>query len=353
MGWGLKTAFFLVSISLFDLHAQPQLSLLDAEKLARLPLSCLEREFPYKTGVVLTDSSWAAAPKAYHPVFYGCFDWHSAAHGYWSLARLLKLFPQLSQKAAIESLFDRAFTPENISRELLVFEQKQNRSFERPYGWAWLLQLHNELFTWQNPKAQFWRQSLDPLVKRIKELTVDFLGKLVYPIRSGEHANLAFALKLIYDNAQATGETHLVELITKKALELYGKDKGCPLDWEPSGYDFLSPCLEEADLMRRVLAKDEFDKWMAKFLPTKSLSSLQVARVLDRTDGKLVHLDGLNLSRANCLWAISDKHKDGAIYKSLGDAHFQAAWDKLFSGDYAGEHWLASFAIYAITRCGR
>jgi hypothetical protein len=338
---------------IFPLHAQPKLTLQQAEQLAKLPLSCLQKEFPYKTGVVLDERLAKQNPREYHPVFYGCFDWHSAAHGYWSLVRLLKLFPELSAKDSIFSIFDRAFTASNLSRELELFASQSNRSFERPYGWAWFLQLQTELLGWQEPKAQEWRQALEPLAAHIRAQTADFLTKIVYPIRAGEHSNLAFGLKLIFDHAKAVNDSRLMQLIQNKAFEFYLNDKDCPLAWEPGGYDFLSPCLEEADLLRRLMTQQDFEKWLKDFLPLQNLKKLTPAQVLDGTDGKLVHLDGLNLSRSACLWAIGDKTQNRKWYYQLAETHFKAGWEKTFSGDYAAEHWLASFAIYSVTGCGR
>ncbi len=340
----LLTSYSLAFAQMVDYQNRPTLTRQGAVHLAALPLKCIEKEYPYKTGIVLTDSSLAKNPRSYHPIFYGCFDWHSSVHGHWSLARLLRLFPDLPQADEIRRLFDRQFTAENVARELALFRMAENRSFERTYGWGWLLQLETELLNWQDPDAQRWAAELAPLAAHIRLLVKEFLPKIAYPIRSGEHTNLAFGLKLILDNARTIGDTALVSAIILKSREFYLGDKNCPLAWEPSGYDFLSPCLEQADLMRRVLPVKEFNTWFSRFLP--KLQGLEPAEVRDRTDGKLVHLDGLNLSRAWCLLGLAEHRPN---LKPLAIKHLEAGLRHIFSGDYAGEHWLGSFAIYALT----
>jgi hypothetical protein len=325
-----------------------------ATQLARLPLKCTDHPFPYKTGIVFGDTSMIVRPQLYHPAFYGCFDWHSAVHGHWMLVRLLRLFPELPQKDSIRKLLNNHLTPENIAKELELFNTKDNKSFERTYGWAWLLQLQNDLLNWNDADARKWAAAVQPLADRFSKNTIEFLNKLVYPIRVGEHTNLAFGLRLGYDYALALNDTALKNSIARAALNFYGSDRYCPLNWEPSGYDFLSPCLEEAALMSRILPQKAYSNWLLKFLPQLFISTfrLEPGRVKDRTDGKLVHLDGLNLSRAWCFKEIDaalGKYSIGR-FKDLYEQHLEAGLKSVASGDYAGEHWLASFAVYALSR---
>lgn len=325
-----------------------------AARLARLPLKCANNPFPYKTGVVFTDNALITQPAGYHPAFYGCFDWHSSVHGHWMMIRLLKLFPNLPQKDSIRQLLNSHLTKENIQKELELFNSKDNKSFERTYGWAWLLQLQNDLLTWNDADGKKWAAAVQPLADRFSAGTIDFLKKLAYPIRVGEHTNLAFGLRLSYDYALTANDTALKNSITRAALNFYKNDRNCPLGWEPSGYDFLSPCLEEAALMGRILPQKEYTNWLIKFLPQLYISSfhLEPGKVKDRTDGKLVHLDGLNLSRAWCFTEIQralGKAAPGRLTQ-LHDEHLAAGLQNVASGDYAGEHWLASFALYALTR---
>lgn len=325
-----------------------------ATRLARLPLKCAGHPFPYKTGVVFTDQTLITKPQEYHPAFYGCFDWHSSVHGHWMMIRLLKLFPNLPQKDSIRQLLNNHLTKENIQKELELFNSKDNKSFERTYGWGWLLQLQNDLLTWNDADGRKWAEAVQPLANRFSASTIEFLKKLVYPIRVGEHTNLAFGLRLTYDYAVTANDTALKNSITRAALSFYKNDRNCPLAWEPSGYDFLSPCLEEAALMTRILPQKEYTGWLIKFLPQLYISSfnLEPGKVKDRTDGKLVHLDGLNLSRAWCFTEIQralGRTSPGRLTQ-LHDAHLLAGLKNVASGDYAGEHWLASFAIYALTR---
>lgn len=330
----------------------PQLTQRIAENLVRLPLKCATHPFPYKTGIVFADSSLITQPQDYHPAFYGCFDWHSAVHGHWMMVRLLKLFPNLPQKDSVRQLLNTHLTPEHIQKELELFTSKENKSFERTYGWAWLLQLQNELLSWNDAGARKWAAAVQPLATRFSQNTIDFLKKLVYPIRVGEHTNLAFGLRLSFDYAVTAGDTELKNSITEAAKRFYINDRGCPINWEPSGYDFLSPCLEEAALMSRILPQKEYANWVVQFLPQLFRSSfrLEPGRVKDRTDGKLVHLDGLNLSRAWCLKEIHaalGKRTVGQI-NTFMELHLREGLKNVASGDYAGEHWLASFAVYAL-----
>ncbi|WP_236652827.1 DUF2891 domain-containing protein [Chitinophaga vietnamensis] len=334
-------------------QGQLQLTTAGADHLSGLPLKCLELEFPYKTGIVFSDSSLVTAPKNYHPAFYGCFDWHSSVHGHWMLVRLLKSFPDLQQRELIKKKLATHLTAENIKGELQLFSDKENKSFERIYGWSWLLQLQRELLTWNDPLGKELSQHVQPLASKFSASYIDFLGKIMYPIRVGEHTNLAFGLCLAWDYAETAHDTALQTAIRNAAMRFYANDKNAPVSWEPGGYDFLSPSLTEADLMWRVMPAANYRTWLHDFLPglfEKKISILQLAEVKDRTDGKLVHLDGLNLSRAWCLYNIA-RHagQNEAAIRALANHHLEAAIPHVASGDYAGEHWLASFAVYALT----
>ncbi len=322
-----------------------------ASHLAQLPLLCMQQEYPYKTGIVYEDSTLIKPPISYHPAFYGCFDWHSSVHGHWMLVRLLKLFPDLPEAEEIRRKLSENMSAANITAEVELFNAL-NRSFERTYGWAWLLQLQTELLTWDDPLGRTLSENLQPLADLLVELYKEYLPKMNYPIRVGEHSNLAFGLRLAYDYAEQVDEEELRRIIRNTALRFFANDKNCPLSWEPDGADFLSPCLEEADLMWRILPPADYRKWVRRFLPQlfKKSFHLEPGTVSDRTDGKLVHLDGLNLSRAWCLYGIA-RHagrKEQQLL-ALAKIHLDAALPNIASGDYMGEHWLASFAVYALT----
>lgn len=323
-----------------------------ASHLAKLPLKCMQQEFPYKTGVTFADSSLLVRPGSYHPAFYGCFDWHSSVHGHWMLVRLLKLFPDLPQAAEVREKLSQNLSAENISKEIKIFQSKENKGFERTYGWAWLLQLQNELLNWDDPLGRQLSRNLNSLAQRLSLMYQEYLPKMVYPVRVGEHSNLAFGLRLAWDYAETVKDDSLKAVIKETALRFYKDDTNAPITWEPGGSDFLSPSLEEADLMWRILSPSEYQTWVVKFLPSlfKPEISLAPGQVKDRSDGKLVHLDGLNLSRAWDLYGIA-KHckKNKQALLNLTNTHLKAALPHVASGDYMGEHWLASFAVYALT----
>jgi len=331
-------------------NGQIFLTVQGASSFAKLPLRCAEKEWPYKTGITFSDSNLLTAPKGYHPAFFGCFDWHSSVHGHWMLARLLKTFPAITEGQTIRQLFNKHFTEANIQQEILIFKNKENKGFERTYGWAWLLQLQDELLQWNDVDAKKWSAALQPLASTLSKLTVDYLGKLIYPIRIGEHSNLAFGLSMMYDYGLHQKDTALINAIRNAAMRFYYTDKNCPFTWEPGGNDFLSPCLEEADLMRKILTPKQFNHWLKNFMPDLFDPTFKIAtgKVNDRTDGKLVHLDGLNLSRAWCLKGIAASIHNNHV-TVLANEHLEAALPQVASGDYAGEHWLASFAVYALT----
>lgn len=321
-----------------------------AAKILALPLHCLELEYPNKLGQVLGSDADLKSPKALRPIFYGCFDWHSSVHGFWSTVAILKRFPELDQDQSIRKRLDKLITEENCKVEMAFFEDANNRNFERTYGWAWLFQLHSELATWDDPDAQRWAKVLEPLADLLIKRYEAYLPKLLYPIRTGTHDNTAFGLSLSLDYARTMDKKDFANSIIEKAKNLYQNDKGCQLSYEPSGHDFLSPCLEEAHLMGKVLEASQFEDWFRAFLPELYDSSytLEVARVSDRSDGHLVHLDGLNFSRANCLNQIGNKVPELQHLKGVALKHFEAAFGNISNDDYMGSHWLGTFALYAL-----
>ncbi|KAB8152319.1 DUF2891 family protein [Kordia sp. TARA_039_SRF] len=326
------------------------LTLEEANRLAALPLHCMQEEYPNKLNQTIGSEEDLQSPKMLHPAFYGCFDWHSSVHGHWSLVSLLKQFPNLENKDEIKRKLAENISKENIEIEIEYFKGKYNKSFERTYGWAWLLKLAEELHTWNNPLARELEANLQPLTDIIVQGYLDFLPKLNYPIRVGEHTNTAFGLTFAYDYAKTVNNTTLQNLITKRAKDFYLSDENCPISWEPSGFDFLSPCLEEADIVRRVLTKDEFKNWLQTFLPQLADKNFQLAqgKVSDRTDGKLVHLDGVNFSRAWCLYGIANEFPEYAHLKNIANQHVNYSLPSIVDDNYEGTHWLGSFAIYAL-----
>lgn len=334
-------------------HVPIRLDSTQASQLLRLPLHCIEVEFPNKLGQVLGSDKDLKGPRTLHPIFYGCFDWHSSVHGYWSIVRILKQFPDLDKAGSIRDLLNQNITPENAAMELAFFQDKNNKNFERTYGWAWLLQLQKELLTWKDPDAQRWAKTLDPMAKHIMQAYQEYLPKLVYPIRTGYHDNSAFGLSLALDYARGTNHIAFEKSLTTNALRLYGNDKNCNLSFEPSGSDFLSPCLEEALCMSVVLGKDEYRKWLKNFLPEifNQDFNLEPGIVKDRKDGHLVHLDGLNFSRATCLNGIAEALPELSYLHSLANKHLKYSLPNITTqDDYMGSHWLGTFALYALSK---
>lgn len=327
-------------------ESQIQLSIEEANRLSRLPLKCITTNLPYKPGLTVTSSEDLVLPQVEHPAFYGCFDWHSAVHGHWSLIYLMKSFPNLAQQQEARQKLNQHLTSQNIQTELAYFKKnKYTKSFERTYGWAWILKLQEELYTWDDEDAKRWFNNLKPLAEYLSASYQSYLPKLVYPIRVGEHSNTAFGLSFAYDYAKAVDDKALIKIIEDSAMRFYIDDAACPISWEPSGYDFLSPCLQEVDIMRKVLSEDKFAIWLDSFLPTLNVGNLDLlpGKVLDRSDGKLVHLDGVNFSRAWCLYPL----KKYTQAQNLAREHMNYSLKNITDGDYAGEHWLASFALYA------
>jgi hypothetical protein len=335
----------------------PTLSREQASAFARLALKGLKLEYPNKPEHVMAGPADVKAPRALHPAFYGSYDWHSSVHGHWMLARLLRLFPDLPEAGEIRAVLAADLTAENLKAEEDYFARKESRPFERPYGWAWLLKLAEELQGWNDADARRWSQDLRPLADVVVARYLDFFPKQTYPIRTGVHPNTAFGLAFAHDYARAVNDDRLRSLVEERAQAYFGADRDAPARWEPSGADFFSPILVEADLMRRVLPPDEFREWFARFLPGAGRGEPEAlftpATVTDRTDPQLVHLDGLNLSRAWCMQRIAAAlPADDAVRATLTASaarHASAALAHVASGDYAGEHWLASFAVYLLT----
>jgi len=326
-----------------------------AGRFAGLALGHVEREFPNKMDHVLTAPEDARTPKDLHPIFYGSFDWHSCVHGYWTLARLYRLYPDHANAAATRALFERQVTAAKVAAELAYVRRPFSRGFERPYGWGWLLALQAELARHETPDGRAWAAEMAPLAAAFADRFKSFLPIADYPVRAGVHSNTAFAMALAIDYARTCGDAELEELIKATAQRWYGGDRDCQA-WEPSGDDFLSPALMEAECMRRCLDGAAFAAWFEAFLPRlaeRSPPSLFApAQVSDRSDGKIAHLDGLNLSRGWCWRAlagtVAPDDPRRAVCDDAAELHLSAGLPHV-AGDYMGEHWLASFALLALT----
>jgi len=320
--------------------------------LARIALGHVEREYPHIEPLRLQSAADLLPPSQLHPIFYGSYDWHSCVHSYWLLARIRRLQPALPEVVQIDALFDRHLTPAKVAQECAFFQRQGNGSFERPYGWAWLLKLQAELSAAGLP----WASTLQPLARELASRLCAYLPRLSAPIRSGAHTNTAFALLLAMDYAEACDDRALLTQIHASAAEFYLPDRACQA-WEPGGEDFLSPALQEAALLQRLLPAADFNHWFTGFLP--KLAQGEPANLLtpvhsrDRSDGKLAHLDGLNLSRAWCLQALAAGQPDATAARLMAsaEAHLQVSLPHL-SGDYMGEHWLATFALLALSVWG-
>ncbi|MDB5481123.1 MAG: hypothetical protein JWO83_2176 [Caulobacteraceae bacterium] len=325
-----------------------------ASKLAKAALGHIEREYPNVLVHALAGPDDLGTPRALHPIFFGSYDWHSCVHSHWLLARLLRLMPDLPEAPAIRTHFNQAFTTPKVAGELAYFARPTSAGFERPYGWAWLLMLAGELRQHAGADAHVWDLTLRPLADALVIRFEAFLPKADYPVRAGVHSNTAFALALAHDYARTVQNAGFADLIEAKAASWYGRDAGCQA-WEPSGDDFLSPALIEAELMRRILPAPAFRDWFARFLRDAARGEpatlFRPARVSDRGDGKVAHLDGLNLSRAWCWRGIACAAGDDEALRGVAEAaaarHLAASLPHV-TGDYMGEHWLASFALLAL-----
>ena len=330
------------------------------DRFAVLALSCLHQQYPNKISHVLMGDEDAQTPQELYPAFYGCFDWHSSVHGHWLLTRILKTDPQTPMRDAIEAALSRSFSQANMDGELSHYTSEGRASFERPYGIAWYLQLVAELDESEEPLQTEWRERLRPLEDAIVANMMEWLPKLAYPIRLGTHQQSAFAFGLMIDYARQVGNTEFEALLVEKTLSFHSADVNCPLAYEPSGTDFLSPCLMVADLMRRVMDEAEFADWLGAFMPdipdTDRAEWLEPGVVLDASDGHLVHLDGVNLSRA---WALEGMahglpDDDARIPALLASAqlHKEIGIAAVSDVHYSGSHWLGSFATYLTTQRG-
>lgn len=326
-----------------------------AERFAKLALACVGREYPNKIAHVLNSDADVKPPRDLTPAFYGCFDWHSSVHGHWLLARLARTYPDAPFSVLAKAALAKGLTPANLRREAEYVNGPGRESFERPYGFAWLFQLAAELREWNTPEAREWSTAMQPLEAAAVRRISDWLRKLSHPVRSGEHSNTAFALGLMLDYARVTRDPDFEQLLAAKVREFFLNDTNCPVGYEPSGEDFLSPCLAEADAVRRVMHDKEFASWFGKFLP--SIDSLQPAVVTDPSDGKLAHLDGLNLSRAWMLEGIASTLAPNAPERALtlrqsARQHADSGLRTVTGEHYEGGHWLGSFAVYLVTKRG-
>ena len=341
------------SIEGFDVSA--------AERFAKLALACVHKEYPNKISHVLNSDSDVAPPRKLTPAFCGCYDWHSSVHGHWLLVRLLRTFSDAPFAKAARDALKQSLTVENLKAETAYLRGEGRASFERPYGLAWLLQFCAELREWDDPQAREMLANLKPLEDAAVERLKTWLPRLSHPVRIGEHDQTAFALGLILDYARGKDDEGLTKLAADSARKFFLADTNCPLAYEPSGEDFLSPCLGEADVMRRVLPLGEFAKWLSKFLPqipstTAAADWLPIAISPDPSDPKLAHLDGLNLSRAwmleGILSALPANDPRRAALASAAEAHRHAGLAAVTGEHYEGGHWLGSFAVYLTTKRG-
>jgi hypothetical protein len=331
-----------------------------SERFAGLALGCVHLEYPNKISHVLAGDDDVRPPRELTPAFFGCFDWHSSVHGHWLLARLARTYPDASFAPAAMEALGRSLTARNLEAEARYLEGKGRVSFERPYGLAWLLQLAAEVRAWNDERARAWSADLQPLESTARDRIADWLPKLTHPIRVGEHSQTAFAFGLILDWSRVAGDEALEKLLVSRIRDFYLGDRDCPLAYEPSGQDFLSPCLAEADLLRRILPPAQYAAWLGAFLPGIPLEGgsvwLEPAIVTDPSDPKLAHLDGLNLSRAWMLegMAAGLPPEDPRV-SAIGAAarqHKERGLEAVTGEHYEGGHWLGSFATYLVTGRG-
>jgi hypothetical protein len=333
-----------------------------AGRFAALALKCLHQEYPNHISHTLEGDADVRPPRALTPAFYGCFDWHSDVHGHWLLVRLLRLFPAAPFAAQARAALARTFTAANVAGEVAYLQDAGRASFERPYGLAWLLKLAAELRSWDDPDGRAWSATLQPLEVAAAARISTWVPRLHYPIRIGEHDQTAFSFGLIWDWAGITQDESMRAVLRDAAARFYQADRNCPLHYEPSGQDFLSPCLSEADFMRRVLPPPDFARWLQGFLPgipataAGSLAWLAPGVVTDRADPKLAHIDGLNLSRAWMLEGIAaalpaQDPRRAALAENAA-AHRAAALPQVTGEHYEGGHWLGTFAVYLTSGAG-
>lgn len=357
------TAIGMAAIGLLGAFQPAPAQALDsaaAGRFAALALDCVHREYPNKIAHVMQSDADAKPPRELTPAFYGCYDWHSSVHAHWLLARLARLFPDAPFAEDARNALARSLTPANIAGEVRYLDGAGRISFERPYGLAWLLQLAAELRTWDTDSARQWSNALTPLESIAADRFRTWLPKLDYPIRVGEHSQTAFAFGLVSDWAVVAKDSAMQQLLDTRVRAYYLPDRRCQLSYEPSGQDFLSPCLAEADLMRRVLAEEEFAEWLSSFLPEIPADGrpgwLAPATVTDRSDPKLAHLDGLNLSRAWMLQGVASglpaRDPRRKALQAAATVHANAALPAVTGEYYEGGHWLGTFAVYLTSRAG-
>ena len=324
-----------------------------AARFARLALDCVHKEYPNKIAHSMNSDADVKPPHELTPAFYGCYDWHSAVHGHWLLVRLVRLFPRAPFAAEARRALAQSLTPANVAQEVKYLNAEGRTAFERPYGLAWLLQLAAELREWDDPQAQQWSATLAPLEQAVVSRISAWLPKLDNPIRGGEHSNTAFSMSLMLDYARAASNTEFGKLVEQRAQHYYMKDRACPVNYEPSGEDFLSPCLAEADLMRRVMPAGQYRMWFRDFIERLDFESTAVP---DFSDPKLYHLAGLNLSRAwmieGILSVVPATDGRGAAMADLATRLREAGLATINSAHYEGGHWLGTFAVYLVTGRG-
>lgn len=349
-------SFFLVSTVFINAQQKLELTTEMASKLASMPLKCINQEYPNKTAhVINTEKDAILTPKELHPSFYGCFDWHSSVHGHWMLVRLLRTVPDLENKDKIISILDESFSPEKIKEEASYFTKYQvAQNFERTYGWAWILKLDEELARWNHPKAKIWHQNLKPLTDEILRLWKAYLPKQTYPNRTGVHPNTAFALSFAIDWAREVGDKSFEKELSAKAKIFYLNNVKTPAYLEPDGSDFFSPSLEIAELMSRILPQKDFEKWLNQFYEKRSLENIeQIPIISDVNDYQTVHLVGLSFSKAwamkNIINTLPEKNAIRKQFEISREKFIENSLPIIFQGNYGGDHWLASFAVYAIT----
>ena len=360
-GWlGLSILLLMPLVAAAATNTAPTFDEKAAERFAELALACVAKEYPNKISHVLNGDADVAPPRQLTPAFYGCYDWHSSVHGHWLLVRLLRAFPNASFAGAAREALRKSFTAENLKREAVYLRGEGRTSFERPYGLAWLLQVCDELREWDDDQAREMSANLRPIEEAAVERLKTWLPKLSHPVRIGEHDQTAFGLGLMLDYARSTKNDSFARLVEESARKFFLTDKGCPLNYEPSGEDFLSPCLGEADVMRRVLPQPEFAKWLGDFMPQIPMTGngdwLKPVVSPDPSDPKLAHLDGLNLSRAwmleGILSALPHEDRRRAALQAAADAHRRAGLAAVTGAHYEGGHWLGSFAVYLTTQRG-
>jgi hypothetical protein len=342
------------------MRAMEKLESRTGERFAALALACVQREYPNKVAHAMNSDADARPPRELTPAFYGCYDWHSAVHGHWLLARLSRLFPEGAFVARARAALDANLTPANLEAEVRYLECPGRAAFERPYGLAWVLQLASELREWDTPDARRWAEALAPLERSVVARLSEWLPKLSHPVRSGEHSQSAFALGLVLDYARGAGNREFEALLERKIRAFYLADRDAPLAYEPSGEDFVSPCLAEADVLRRVLPPAEFADWLGGFLPSiprdGAAGWLAPAVVPDASDPKLGHLDGLNLSRAWMLEGIASGLPAGdarlPAIRAAAAEHARAGLAGATGKHYEGAHWIGTFAVYLMTGRG-